>query len=108
MNTRTILTAAAGGALALAGIAGTVGGFATGRATAPTPDACIVALGEGERVLGLAADALELSADAVVAAATWDTAALERITLDVEGITADMGDGVEYRTAAAECRDGAR
>ena len=108
MNTRTILTAAAGGVLALAGIAGTVGGFATGRATAPTPDACIVALEEGERVLGLSADALELSADAVVAAASWDTAALERITLDVEGITADMGDGTVYRTAAAECRDGAR
>lgn len=108
MNTRTILTAAAGGVLALAGITGTVGGFATGRATAPTPDACIIALEEGERVLGLSADALELSADAVVAAASWDTAALERIALDVEGITADMGDGVGYRTAAAECRDDAR
>ena len=108
MNTRTILTATAGGLLALAGIAGTVGGFATGRATAPTPDACIVALSEGERVLGLSADALELSADAVVAAASWDTATLERITLDIEGITADMGDGAEYRTATAECRDGAR
>lgn len=104
MNTRTIITAAAGGVLALAGIAGTVGGFATGRATAPTPDACIVALEEGERVLGLTADALELSADAVVAAAAWDAATLEQISLDIEGITADMGDGAEYRTAAAECR----
>lgn len=104
MNTRTVITAAAGCVLALAGIAGTVGGFATGRATAPTPDACIAALDEGERVLGLTADALELSADAVVAAASWDYATLERIASDVDGITAEMGDGTEYRTAAAECR----
>ena len=99
MNTRALLTA--GSVLTLAGA---LTGFATGRITAPTPDACIVALEEGERVLGLSADALDLSADAVVAVAAWDIATLERITLDVEGITADMGDGAEYRTAVAECR----
>ncbi len=108
MRTRTIIATGITATLTAGILVGGATGFTTGRLTAPTPEACLVALDEGERALGLTADALDLSADAVIAAATWDTTTLEQITLDIEGITADMGDGAQYRTAATECRGGAR
>lgn len=105
MNTRTIITAAAGGILALAGIAGTVGGFATGRATSPTPEACITALADADRTIILMGDALIIAGDSLEYAATWDTVGLNQSTEDVEGITADL-EAVDYSTSSAECRDG--
>lgn len=107
-RTITTIAATAAGGLVFGLIAGGGTGFATGRATAPTPDACIVALDEGERAIDLTADALDLSADAIYAAATWDVTTLDQITVDVESITAELGDGQTYRDAATECRDGAR
>lgn len=110
MKNRHILIPATSAAVALTVgvLAGGGTGFATGRATAPTPDACIVAIDEGERALGLTADGLGLAGEAVVAAASWDAAELNRITGELDDITAELGDGATYRDAATECRDGAR
>lgn len=102
-----IATAAASG-LVFGILTGGGTGFAAGRATAPTPDACIVAIDEGERALGLTADGLALAGDAVIAAASWDAVELNRINGELDDITTEMGDGATYRDAAAECRDGAR
>lgn len=107
MNRRT-LTVTATIALAAGALITAPAGFVAGRTTAPTPDACITALNEGERALGLTADALSLSADAVVAAASWDYTTLDRIASDIDGITAEMGDGTTYQNAATECRGGSR
>lgn len=105
MNTRTIITAAAGGILALAGIAGTVGGFATGRSTAPTPEACITALADADQTITLMSDALTIAGDSVEYAAAWDVSGLEQSTEDIEGITSDL-EAVDYASSSAECRDG--
>lgn len=105
MNTRTIFTAAAGGILALAGIAGTAGGFATGRATAPTPEACITALADADQTITLMSDALTIAGDSVTYAATWDVSGLEQSSLDIEEITTDL-EAADYSTSSAECRDG--
>lgn len=105
MNTRTIFTAAAGGILALAGIVGTVGGFATGRSTAPTPEACITALADADQTITLMSDALTIAGDSVTYAATWDVSGLEQSSLDIEEITTDL-EAVDYSTSSAECRDG--
>lgn len=105
MSTRAIITATAGGILALAGIAGTVGGFATGRATAPTPEACITALADADQTITLMADALTIAGDSVTYAAAWDVSGLEQSSLDIEEITTDL-EAVDYSTSSAECRDG--
>lgn len=104
MSTPRPLTIAAMGALAITTVAGTLGGFALGQSTAPTPEACVVALDQAEHTISLTAEGLELSGDAVTAAATWDVEELERITGEINGLTADMGDPEVYQDAAAECR----
>lgn len=105
MNTRTVITATAGGILALAGIGGTVGGFATGRATAPTPEACIQALSDADQIITLKSDALGVASDALVYAYEWDTDGLEQATGDLDAINADM-DAIDYVGPSAECRSG--
>lgn len=103
MNTRTILTAAAGGVLVLAGMAGTVGGFATGRATAPVPAACLEALDDADQTITLMGDALTVAGDSIEYAAAWDTVGLDQSTEDIEGITMDL-EAVDYTGSSAECR----
>src|SRR5699024_11692094 len=102
---RTTLTAAAGGILALAGIAGTGGGFTTGRATAPTPEACITALADADQTITLMADALTIAGDSVTYAAAWDVSGRGQSSLDIAELTSDLEE-IDYSTSSAECRDG--
>ncbi|WP_444594168.1 hypothetical protein [Brachybacterium sp. AOP3-A1-3] len=104
MNRNTVLTGLAVGALAFASIGSAALGFGTGRATAPTPKACLIAIDEGDRALDLTSEALGLAGEAVVAAATWDAATLDRINGDLADINDDLGDPDAYLDAKAECR----
>lgn len=110
MNKHTITAATATGLLAL--FAGTLGGglagTGLGRATAPTPDACLTAINEGERAISLSSDALGLAAEAVEAAALWDYNELERIHSEADRIAFELGSPDDYHAAVAECRGEAR
>ncbi|MDN5687092.1 MAG: hypothetical protein L0G94_10535 [Brachybacterium sp.] len=100
-----IITTAIGVTALTAGVLGGTGaGFGIGRTTAPTPEACLVALDEGERALSLTSDALSLAGEAVVAAASWDVAEVNRITDELDDVNAQLGDGQTYIDAKAECR----
>lgn len=104
MSRNAIITATAIAALGFASLGSAALGFGTGRATAPTPKACLVALDEGERVIGLSSDALGLAGEAVIAAATWNIAEVNRISDELEDVTTDLGDPDVYLDARAECR----
>lgn len=105
MNKTHIVTTAIGVAALTAGIVGGTGaGFGIGRSTAPTPEACLVALDEGDRALGLSSEALGLAGEAVVAAASWDVAEVNRINDELAGITDDLGNPDVYLDAKADCR----
>ena len=100
MNTRHLLTA--GAVLALAGA---LTGFATGRATAPTPEECITALADADQTITLMGDALTIAGDSIEYAAVWDVSGLEQSSADIEEITTDL-EAVDYSTSSAECRGG--
>lgn len=108
MNRNTIITGLAIGALGFASIGSAAIGFGTGRATAPTPTACLTALDESDRALQLTTEALGLAGEAVVAAAAWDTVELDRINAELDDITNDLGEPDAYLDAKADCKAGAR
>lgn len=90
--------------LATTTILGTAAGATIGRATAPTPDACLVALDEADHALELSSEAIGLSSDAVVAAAAWDVDTLNRVNADLDRIIGELGEPDVYLDSKAECR----
>lgn len=108
MKKHVIITTAAVAALGFTALGSAAGGFATGRVTAPTPEACLVALDEGERALGVSAEALSLAGEAIVAAAEWDIAEITRLTDEIKALADEVDDPSLYLDSAAECRDGAK
>lgn len=98
--TRRILTGLSGLALAIAGFA-----VGSASATGDTPQSCITALDDADKVIDLSIQALGYAADAMGAVSYLDVAEVEHATDGITRLTPQMESAVaSYASSGAECR----
>lgn len=73
-----------------------------------TPDACLDALDDAEKLDGLMGDALDSAARAIQAAVSWDDSTLDDETAYLETLTPQVHDTrASFDSNASSCRGGA-